>query len=213
MPALRLLAAAMLIVGAPACGGLGGEPPQPPPIIKGPDGQRRHVSQHGAYKAIYDRWGRLERIEHDSNGDGRADRILRHDGAKAPHRVEIDADFDGRTDRWEDYSPEGALTRHALADRGRPRLWTVLASDGSTARYEYDGDADGRVERAEVVVGGRIGRVELDTDRDGKLDRWQDWDGGKLHRESMDTDADGRPDRRLVYGLDGRIAQVEKIAP
>jgi EF hand domain-containing protein len=182
-------------------------------MTKGPDGKPRYVTQHGDYKAVYDPWGRLERIEHDSNGDGKPDRILRHDGAKQPHRVEIDADFDGRIDRWEDFTPEGALRRWAMADDGRPRLWTVLASDGSTSRYEYDRDGDGRIERAEIVVGGRIGRVELDTDRDGKVDRWQDWAGGTLRTESLDTDADGRPDRRLSYGPKGTITGVERLSP
>lgn len=194
---------------AAACGGLGNEPPVPPPTIKGPDGQRYHVLDRGRYRGVYDRWGRLVRIEHDSNGDGRPDRIARHDGQKSPHRVEIDVDFDGRTDRWEDYA-EGRLRRWAVAGpRGRPRMWTVVDGDGSPTRYEYDDDLDGRIERAEIVVGGRIGRVELDTDKDGRFDRWQDWSGGRLTTESLDTDGDGRPDRRLHYGAGGTIARVE----
>ena len=213
MHASRLLACLLAVHGTAACGGLGGEPPLRPPAVKGHDGKPRYVTQHGGYKAVYDPWGRLERIEHDSNGDGKPDRILRHDGAKQPHRVEIDADFDGRIDRWEDFTPEGALRRWAMADDGRPRLWTVLASDGSTSRYEYDRDGDGRIERAEIVGGGRIGRVELDTDRDGKVDRWQDWDGGTLRTESLDTDADGQPDRRLSYGPKGTITGVERLSP
>lgn len=209
----HLLLPAALFAAA-GCGGQGNDPPVPPPILKGPDGQRRHVLDRGRYRALYDRWGRLERIEHDSNGDGRPDRILRHDGAKSPRRVEIDADFDGRMDRYEDFTPEGVLHRYSVLEAdGRPRLWTAVAADGSPLRYEYDQDADGRTERAEVVVGGRVGRVELDTDRDGRVDRWQEWENGRVSAESLDTDADSRPDRRLRYGPDGRILRVEPVAP
>ena len=206
------LAAVVLAAG---CGGLGGDPPVPPPVVKGPDGQRRHVVERSPYRAVYDRWGRLETIEHDSNGDGRADRITRHqDGAKSPHRVEIDSNFDGRTDRWEDFDVEGKVRRFALADAdGRPQLWTVVNEAGDAVRYEYDRDRDGRTERAEVVVEGRIGRVELDTDRDGRFDRWQEWKGDRVAMESLDTDGDGRPDRRLRYGPDGRIKDVERLDP
>jgi hypothetical protein len=213
MPRSRALCLLAASLACAACGGLSGEPPHRPPTVKGPDGKPRYVTEHGPYKATYDRWGRLERIDHDSNGDGKPDRILRHDGAKKPHSIDVDVDFDGRIDRWEKFTPEGALLRWAVADKGRARMWTVVASDGTTpARYEYDSDGDGQIERAEIVVGSRIGRVELDTDRDGKIDRWQEWDGAKLTLEAMDTDADGRPDRRLHYA-EGRIQSVERLTP
>ena len=202
------LAATLLTV---SCGGLGNEPPVPPPVLKGPDGQRRHVLDRGNYKAVYDRWGRLERIDHDSNGDRRPDRILRHDGQKSPHRVEVDGDFDGKMDRFEEFSPEGKLLRYSLLEGGRPRRWTVVGDDEKAPlRYEYDEDGDGRVERAEIVLGGRVARVELDTDRDGRVDRWQEWDAGRLNQESVDTDSDGRPDRHLRFGPDGRVQGVER---
>lgn len=204
---VSLLAAALVVAG---CGGLGNEPPESPPMVKGPDGQRRHVLDRGRYKAFYDRWGRLERIEHDSNGDGRPDRIARHSGEKSPHRVEVDVDFDGHIDRFEDFTPGGTLRRYAVLEDGRPRRWTVVAADETTPlRYEYDVDADGRIERAEIVLGGRVARIELDTDRDGRLDRWQEWEAGRMTLESLDTDGDGRPDRQLRYGPEGRIGGVE----
>jgi hypothetical protein len=199
-------------VAAAACGGLGNDPPESPPMIKGPDGQNHHVVDRGAYKAFYDRWGRLERIDHDSNGDGRPDRVLRHDGAKSPHRVDVDSDFDGRMDRYEEFTPEGVLRRSSVFDGGRARRWTVVSPEGAPLRYEYDDDGDGRTERSEIVVGGRVSRVELDTDRDGRVDRWQEWEAGRLSLEAVDTDGDGRPDRQLRYGPDGRIRGLERPA-
>jgi hypothetical protein len=209
------LAVALVSITVAACGGLGGEPPTPPPFIKNADGTRRHVVDRGRYKAFYDEWGRLERIEHDSNGDGRADRITLHrEGAKSPHRIEIDVDFDGRIDRWEDFDTAGQLQRYAVADAdGRPTVWTYVDEKSQPTRYEYDRDADGRPERAEVVVDGRVARVELDTDQDGRFDRWQDWKDGRMETESLDTDGDGRPDRRLRYGPAGRIVSVERLSP
>jgi len=203
------------VLASVACGGLGGEPPTPAPKLKHADGTVEHVVDRGAYRALYDQWGRLERIEHDSNGDGRADRItLHHEGAKSPHRVEIDVDFDGRIDRWEDFGADGKLRRYAvLAADGRPTMWTVVDDQGRPSRYEYDKDADGRPERAEVVLEGRVARVELDTDHDGRFDRWQDWKAGRMVTEALDTDGDGRPDRRLSYGPEGRIANVERLPP
>jgi hypothetical protein len=201
-------------LAAGACGGLGSDPPQLPPVLKFADGQIQHIIDRGPIKAFYDKWGRLLRIEQDTNADGRPDRIARHDGETWAHRLEIDVDFDGTTDRWEDYTEGGKLTRFAVALQhdGHPQMWTVVGDDGAATRYEYDRDGDAKIERAEVVVGGRIGRVELDTNRDGKLDRWQDWEGGRLRQESMDLDGDGRPDRRLAYAADGRIT-VERLGP
>ena len=108
------------------------------------------------------------------------------------------------------FTPEGKLHRFAILEDGRPRRWTVVAADETHLRYEYDQDADGRVERAEIVLGGRVARVELDTDRDGRVDRWQEWNGGRMTLESLDTDGDGRPDRHLRFGPEGRLRGVER---
>ena len=195
------------------CGGLGSDPPQVAPAVQGPGGVREHVVARGPYKAFYDKTGRLERIEYDTNGDGRADRITHHHGAKAPQRVDVDVDFDGTIDRWEDFGEDGKLRRYAVAEQdGRPRLWTIVDDNGAPTRYEYDRDVDGRFERAEIVENGRIARVELDTDRDGRVDRWQEWKAGRMVSESIDTDGDGKPDRRLRYGPKGAFAGVETLA-
>jgi hypothetical protein len=195
------------------CGGLGGEPPKLAPVVKGPEGQRQHMVDKGPFKAYYDEWGRLQRIEQDTNGDGRPDRISRHQGGKAASSLEVDVDFDGQIDRWDRFGPDGKLHSYAVAGQdGRPHMWTVVDGNGAPTRYEYDVDVDGKTERAEVVENGRIARVELDTDRNGSVDRWQQWANGKLESESLDTDGDGRPDRRLRYKSDGHIAGIERLA-
>jgi hypothetical protein len=204
------IVAAVVQVG---CGGLGSDPPQVAPAVKGPTGERQHLVARGPYKAFYDKTGRLERIEYDTNGDGRPDRITHHHGSKSPQRLDVDVDFDGSIDRWEDFGEDGTLHRYAVAGAdGRPHMWTVLDAKGAPLRYEYDHDVDGRFERAEIVENGRIARVELDTDGDGKVDRWQEWKGGRLESEALDIDGDGKPDRRLRYGPKGAFVGIEPIA-
>ena len=203
----------MLAIAQARCGGLGSDPPEVAPAIKGPGGERQHVVTRGPYRAVYDNAGRLERIEYDTNGDGKVDRITRHNGSKSPQRLEVDADFDGTIDRWEDFTEEGKLRRYAVAEQdGRPHLWTVVDAKGGAVRYDYDRDVDGRTERSEVVENGRIARIELDTDRDGKIDRWQEWKAGRLATESLDIDGDGRPDRRLRYNPKGAFVGIEPLS-
>lgn len=211
-PAPAALAALALLL--PACGGRGGLPPAPPPVVKGVDGKRYHVLDKGPYRAVYDAWGRLQRIEYDSNGDQRPDHVAHHrDGARVPHLIEVDVDFDGSPDRWEEYDPDGKLVRVGVSRRvaGRPDLWTVPGPDSLPARKEYDDDGDGRVERAEVLNAGRIVRVEIDGARKGRFDRWQEWREGRLVAEEIDTDGDGRADRRLRYSPTGTVAGVDPV--
>jgi hypothetical protein len=201
------------VLGVVGCGGRGGLPPELPPVVKGPDGATYLLLDRGKYKGFYDRWGRLQRIEYDSNDDGRPDVIAYHDGAKSPHQLAIDEDFDGRSDRWEDYDPQGVLQKVGLSRRhnGHPDLWVVSTPGDVPLRKDYDDDADGLVERSEIFTRGLLSRVEMDTNRDGKMDRWQDWSTGHLSSEELDTDSDGSPDRRITYGETGRVLKLERL--
>jgi hypothetical protein len=196
------------------CGGLRGQPPDRPPVVKSPGGQSYYLVARGPYQAFYDAYGKLDRIEYDSNGDGKPDQIARHEGRRHPRRLEIDTDFDGRFDRWEDYDDDGRLLRHALvAKDGRAHRWTVVDAKGEPLRYEYDDKGTGHTDRVEIIADGRVARVELDSDHDGRIDRWQDWTAGRLQSESIDLDADGKPDRRLVYDGSGHVLRIERLAP
>jgi hypothetical protein len=216
MGAPRVVVAAALLTGGCAghCGARGGLPPNRPPLVRLADGREYHLLDKGPYKAFYDRWGRIQRLEYDSNGDGKPDQIALHDGRKVPHEVDVDSDFDGKTDRWEEYDPEGRVIRVGISRRndGRPDEWTSFGPDGQPQRRDHDDDGDGRPERSEFfAAGGRLERAELDTDRNGRPDRWQTWHEGRLVSEDLDTDGDGKPDRRLRYGADGRVLGLEVI--
>jgi antitoxin component YwqK of YwqJK toxin-antitoxin module len=195
------------------CGGLGGQPPIGDAVkVIGPDGQEVLLVDKGAYKAWYDKWGRLGRIEFDKNGDHKPDHIAHYQGGRIARMLEIDENFDGRMDRWEYYEENGALSKVGQARQGGgPDLWTFAGPDGTPRRIEYDDDRDGKIERAELLEKGLVTGVELDTDADGKPDRWQRWVKGKLRGEDLDTNGDGRPDRRLAFDEKGHILGVEKI--
>jgi hypothetical protein len=207
------LLAALLTCSCRACGARGGEAPRRRELVTEPDGVQRYRVTRGAFQAYYDRWGRLERIERDSNSDGRVDQISHHAGQKNPTLVEIDTDFDGQKDRWEYYDASGRLTRIGTTRRGgAPDMWVVLDVAGRVVRREYDDDRDGRVDRAEDLDNGRITWTEVDSDRDGKVDRWQLWTQGRLAAEDLDTDGDGKPDRRVLFGSDGRVQRLERLS-
>ena len=209
-------AAVALALGGCAgrCGARGGLPPPGLPMFTGADGQKYHLLDKGPYKAYYDRWGRLQRLEYDSNRDGRPDQVALHDGAKVPREIQVDQDFDGRTDRWERYSPSGQLERVGTTKTGeRPDTWAAHGTDGSLSRMEYDQDGDSRIERAEILKDGLVSAVEIDADRDGRMDRWQAWEKGRLQSETLDTDGDGAPDRRIRYDPSGRAASLEPLTP
>jgi hypothetical protein len=197
-----------------ACGGRHGEPPSRPPQVADKDGDRRYLVQRGPYKAFYDRWGRIARIEHDSNGDGKPDRISHHNAQRTPYSIEVDTDLDGRMDRWESYDERGTLLKFAVSRQGqRADMWIIVDPQGRPQRREYDDDRDGKVERAEILRGVHVFRTEIDSDRDGRFDRWQDWVGSLVVSEELDTDSDGKPDRRVHFSRRGNVTRTERLAP
>ena len=209
--------ALLILVVTTACSGPGcfyGEATNLPEwrAVKGENGVEYRLVERGAYKLYYDLAGRLDRIEFDSNNDGRADYVARHEGAPKARLLEIDTDHDGRMDRWEFYDEAGELVKIGYSTGGdQPDHWAHLGPDGLPTKMEYDSDGDGRVDRAELFEAARLVRVELDTDRDGRIDRWMDWRSGILDFEDIDTDGDGRPDRRLRYNAAGEVEALEPL--
>jgi hypothetical protein len=90
-----------------------------------PGGYR--LVQKDQFQALYGPDGRIERLLHDRNRDGRAEAVVvfRPDGT--PERGEIDTDEDGRVDRWEYFRADGTVERIDV-DRNR---------DGKVDRTDY----------------------------------------------------------------------------
>jgi hypothetical protein len=201
--------------GDRACGGLGGLPPKPLPMVTDPDGRKYYLLDKGEFKGYYDTLGQIARVEYDSNKDGRADYIAHYGPNRQVRLIEVDEDYDAWIDRWEYYDADGKLEKVGRwrRTRGKADVWRFPGKDGIPVRVEYDDDGDGRPDRVEVLEGGRLARVEIDADRDGRTDRWQFWEKGRLVREELDTRGSGKPDRRLVYGPAGTIVRVERLQP
>ena len=51
--------------------------------------------------------------------------------------------------------------------------------------------------------------IGIDSDGDGKIERWQTWVGGRVVSEELDTDGDGISDRRLRYGANGQLVGMD----
>lgn len=207
---------AVLALGASACG-MGSTPPAPdlPPwkLVKDTSGVEMRLLEKGPYTYLYGLDGTLRQMKLDSNGDRKADVFAYFSGRNTPDRLEIDENRDGTIDRWEEYNAEGVMLRYATSRKGgRPeRFVEVDPVTRATIQVETDADHDGRRERLELFVSGRLSRAEIDTDGDGKRDRVQDWGPGYLASEEIDRDGDGRPDIRITHTKAGAISKVERL--
>lgn len=162
-------------------------------------------------RATYDpSTGRLKRLVYDADKNGTPDTVAYMDGTRVL-RIEIDKNEDGKVDRWEYYDADRKLVKvgRSREDNGQPDEWAYQAPDGSIARLEISTHRDGKVDRWEYYTGGQLVRVEMDSDGDGRVDQWESYDQGHVVSIAFDTQHRGTPDRRLVYGTNGNVAEVE----
>ena len=100
---------------------------------------------------VYDKeTGRLQRLDFDSDKDGRIDTVSFMDGQKVI-RIEIDKDQDGRVERWEYYGAEQTLERvgFSRSNDGKEDAWSYQGPDGAVARIDVSVNRDGKVNRRE----------------------------------------------------------------
>ena len=139
--------------------------------------------------------GRLTKLAHDSNGNGKSDTVAVMDGPRVV-RVEADEDENGTVDRWEYYTPSSQIAPTGQAPDVLEKV------ERSTKR-------DGRVNRWESFESGKLASVSEDTNGDGKVDKWEEYSDGTLTVLALDTAGRGTPDRKLVYKLDGTFDHIE----
>ena len=118
-PTKRRLAVALAVLALAACG------EARPRARRLPDGSR--LIQKKEYQALYGPAGRLQRVLHDSDGDGVAEAIVFHRSDGTPERSELDTDGDHVIDRWETLRPDGTVYQSDFDDNG----------DGQVDRTEY----------------------------------------------------------------------------
>ena len=154
-----------------------------------------------AVKTSYDeKTGKLGQLTINVERDGKPDVFSYMDG-RAVTRIEIDRNEDGKVDRWEYYGPDQKLEKvgSSRSDDGKPDSWFYQASDGTISRAEFSTRKNGRVDRIEYYLKGRLGRAEQDTDGDGRIDKWEEYVDGALVRASFDLTKSGKPTTTIDY--------------
>ena len=162
-------------------------------------------------RAVYAKdTGKLTLLMFDTNKDGKTDVWSHMDGTRLV-RMEIDANLDGVIDRWEYYTPDGALEKVGFSRVGDGRVdaWAFEAAGGGIARMEISTRRDGTISRWEIYEKGVLAAAEEDTTGNGKPDKWETYRNGAIASVAFDTQKRGTPDRRLVYGPGG--VTVEKL--
>ena len=158
---------------------------------------------------IYDQAGLLVRLDYDTDRDGRTDMRAYLDNGRTV-RIEADGNGDGRIDRWEYYAADGRLERLGTSSESDGIEDTWVAQNGNEMRVDVSTRRNGIANRHEFHDGGRLVRAEQDTNGDGKVDEWQRFSDGKLRELLIDTTlSSNRPDRRLLYGTDGSLQQMD----
>ena len=213
---VRPLIIAGIVLGTTACG-MGATPPAPevPPwrMTKDASGVDVRLLEKLPYTYLYALDGSLRELRLDRNNDHKPDVFAHFSGRSTPDRLEIDENGDGKLDRWEIYNEKGQLVRYSTSAKGGApeRFFELDPSTKEQTQVETDTDHDGRRERLEVFVKGRLVRVDLDTNADGKKDRVQDWAPGYLASEDVDRDGDGRADVRIRYSRNGSVLRLERL--
>ncbi|MEO5761715.1 MAG: hypothetical protein ABIR28_05315 [Vicinamibacteria bacterium] len=213
---MRTLIIAGISLATMACG-LGSEPPAPdlPPwrLVKDAKGVEMRLTEKPPYTYLYGLDGILRELKFDSNGDQKPDVFAFFSGRTTPDRLEIDENRDGKIDRWEEYNPEGQMMRYATSAKGgiAERFIEINPVTKSTLRVETDADHDGKRERLEIFVAGKLSRAEIDANGDGKRERVEIWTAGYLEAEEIDRDGDGRADIRIVRSKGGAVIKVERL--
>lgn len=157
--------------------------------------------EKGPYQAVYRADGHAERLAYDGDGDGRVEAISFYSRAGRLTRAESDSDRDGRIDRWEIYDEAGRLERvgRALHAGPKPDVWDYADGAGGFSRREYDENGDGKTERIEHILDGRVVAEDLDGDGDGRCERRLVKDAaGDTVRIETDVDGDGVYEKQIA---------------
>jgi hypothetical protein len=166
-------------------------------------------ARRAAIKAVYDPTsGRLVRLAHDSNINGKPDTWTAMNGA-TPISSTIDRNEDGRIDRWEYYDASGQLRKVGFSrrDDGTPDAWAYSRADGTLERIDISSAADeSKIDRREYYTFARpdappvLARAEEDANGDGRIDKWEEYDeGGQLRTAAWASAGRSTPDRRVTW--------------
>lgn len=168
-----------------------------------------------------DRWverdarGRLATVRDDRDHDGAPDRTEIYVDGRL-NRIDYDSDGDGRYDTTDQVNPEGVVVM-IMTDRNwntLPERWVQLNARRQVASEWIDANEDSTPERYRSFdTAGRLTEEGVDDDGDGLYElnrtfntRWPPT-AGPL-RVERDDDRDGIFERRETYTQEGRLRTV-----
>jgi len=154
-------------------------------------------------RAHYDpKTGRLDRLAFSSTTRGPNDAVALMDGARV-ERIELDENGDGKADRREYYQRDGTITRVDVSSARDGRFnRSEFYESAMLARVEEDTDADGRadkwewyrseLDRATGESAAVVASVAFDDTHRGTPSRRLVFDeSGRVSRIEVDPDGDG----------------------
>jgi len=149
----------------------------------------------------------------DEDGDGAPDRTVFFDPATGQEdRVEEDTNLDGRIDSWIEYDGgQMARQRRDTDYDGFLDTWSFYRA-GQLARQEQDLNGDGFRNRVTFFQDGLLTREREDRNGDGRVDRVSLYDREEtLTRRDEDSDGDGLVDIRSHY-QQGKLVRRELLS-
>ena len=112
-------------------------------------------------------------IKVDRNYDGIAERIEVYDDKGLIQRVEVDSDADGKVDEWVYYEKGVAVKGEKdLNKDGKADTAMIYDVKGVIIRTEADANGDGRIDEWVFYTNGVPVKAEKDINGDGKIDTW-----------------------------------------
>ena len=203
MTSVRLVLAALLIVGAAAC--------------SDPDRENAKKTTIPTYDK---KTGRLVQLTYDRNHNGKIDTWTDMDGTR-PIMSRIDLNEDGKIDRWEYYDEKGQIVKVGFSrkDDGKPDAWAYAGPDGRVSRVEISSTGDEKkIDRWEHYDASQAGprgdptgalvSAEEDTNGDGRPDKWETYENGTIKTVAFDEKGAGYATRRLTYEK-GQLVLIE----
>jgi hypothetical protein len=112
-------------------------------------------------------------IKIDRNFDGVAERTEVYDDKGFIQRVEVDSDADGKVDEWVYYEKGVAVKGEKDTNKdGKADTTMFYDAKGVVIRTETDVNGDGKVDEWVFYANGVPVKAEKDTNNDGKVDTW-----------------------------------------
>lgn len=150
--------------------------------------------------------GDVVKLEADTNGDLKMD-TFQYYKRGAVERIERDTDTDGRIDERDLLANGKTTTRHSLDVHGE--IVGILTFDGEQRPLEWrrDTTGDGRMDTVYQYEAGKPRLVTRDTTGDGRVNIWQRFRNEKPYKQTADLNGDGQIDQTIRFDEQGRSVE------